>query len=389
MRRGAGDRFTYYGHVLIRRLAALAATVVLAWVSLLLGTASAAAAGAAIAILLAVLTYASQPAAVLVLAAFSPLGGVLAIATGSAGSWTMTTEFAVLAGWSMRHAVSPRPFHDVPFRLWTLAAAAVAVSSGIGLWAGRLWAELPHLDEAVDAVLSSGSLLSRPGDPMSDALTVAGGVMTALFVAETSRRDPGLVPRAIRMLMVSVVSLACLSLYRLSEVALRQGLGPSEVFSMAGTIRVSPILADVNAAGSLFLLMIPVAAEYYLEGRRVLGAASLFVLICGAWLAGSRVALAMIGPALLVLLILRTKQRARRWLMPTILAVVTALFVLIIPSSRHTGASTAWTVRRDATAPYWSRREWMLSALPSVEPRNAERSPDMFDGTSVKATSAL
>jgi hypothetical protein len=333
--------------VLIRRVVALAATLAFAWVSWMLATTPSIGAAGLLAVLLAGLAGAGQANAVLVLAASAPLGGALAIAAGASASWTNVAFFSALAGWAAREVIGWSAAPDPRFRQWCCALAALAAASGSALWAGRVWAHIPDRAELVEAVGLLGREVARPATAIHESLTLAGGALAALMVAETCRRHPAVVPRAIRMLVLAVAALALLSVYRLGELAVRSGLSPAEAVALAGTLRVSPVVPDLNAAGALFLLAIPVAAEWCLERRgRLLGAACLAVLAAGAWLAGSRIALAMILPSLLLIPILRS-SRGPRSIVAAALGGAVVMAVLLVPSTRHIGASTAWSVRRD------------------------------------------
>ena len=333
--------------VVIRRIAALAGALVLAWVSLSIGTQASKGIGGGAALLLGVLACRNAPNAVFVLAALAPLGAALAIAAGARSSWTLLLLLGTLTGWAFRSVLSPVASPDRRFEVWTLTLAGVVVSSGVSLWAGGVLAEVPRFGEFVQATLAIGQQARRPGSAIHASITLAAGVLTALFVAETCRRHPAVVPPAVRLLLVGTAAVAAFSIYRLGELALRGHLSLAETIALTGTTRISPLIADVNAAGSLFLLAVPIAVEWCFErSRRIAGLVSLVLLVVGAWLAGSRVALALLVPATLLLLVLRAPRDRRRWAAAALGALV-GLAVLLGPSARHIGASTAWTVRRD------------------------------------------
>lgn len=345
-RAGVGPSHTIHV-VLIRRIAALAGTLALASVTLTLGTQPTMGVGAGAALLLGVLACGRSSAAVLVLAALSPLGAAVAVATGATSSWTSLLLLGCLTGWTCRSVISPGPAPDPRFAVWVLALVAAVVASGVSLWAGAVLAEVPNRSELVEAALALGTQVRRPGTPIQASITLAAGVLTALFVAETCRRDPAVVAPAIRLLVAGITAVAMFSLYRLGELALRGNLSLSETVALTGTARLSPLISDLNAAGSLFLLAVPLTVEWCFErGRRIAGLACLLILVAGAWLAGSRVALAMIVPSTFLLLVLRSPRDGRRWAAMALAALVGGV-ALLGPSARHIGASTAWTVRSD------------------------------------------
>lgn len=319
----------------------------LAWVSLSIGMHASKAIGGGAALLLGVLAYRSAPNAVFVLAALVPLGAALAIAAGARSSWTALLLLGALTGWGFRSVLSPVASPDRRFEFWTLTLAGVVVTSGVSLWAGGVLAEVPRFGEFVQATLAIGQQARRPGSAIHASITLAAGVLTALFVAETCRRHPAVVPPAVRLLLVGTAAVAVFSIYRLGELALRGHLSLAETIALTGTTRISPLIADVNAAGSLFLLGVPIAVEWCFDrSHRIAGLVCLVLLVVGAWLAGSRVALALLLPSTLLLLVLRAPRDRRRWAVAALGALV-GLAVLLGPSARHIGASTAWTVRRD------------------------------------------
>jgi hypothetical protein len=150
------------------------------------------------------------------------------------------------------------------------------------------------------------------------------------------------------MLVVSVGALATLSIYRLVEVAIRSNASLDGVLALARTLRVSPLITDVNALGSLFLLVSPVALDWCLDSRtRGRGVAVLAVVLAGAWLAGSRIAIALLPIAAVGLLAWRRRPNRLRLAGAGLIAAVLMAVAILTPSIRHVGASTAWAVRRD------------------------------------------
>ena len=286
--------------------------------------------------------------AALLVAAFAPLGAALAVVTGIVASWSTLLQLGALAGWSARIAVAGAVPTDTPFTLWSGALAVVALASGLALTGGGFWATVPAETGVTALMHATWTGLVAEGSALSGAVRFAVPVLSAVWIGDTVRRDPASSQGILRMLVLSASALGAISIYRLVEVAIRHDAGPGGLFELVRTLRLTPLVADVNALGSLFLLVFPVALDWSLDRQtRGRGLVALALVIGGAVLAGSRVSLALLPLATLAVLAWRRRPTARLVLAGGLVACGALTLILAVPSARHVGASTAWSVRKD------------------------------------------
>jgi hypothetical protein len=242
--------------------------------------------------------------ALVLLAALGPIGGALSALAGSPGSWTTAFVLAVLTGAWLRAIVTPTASEDRPATsiaaTWVvliLASAAAecwmraSVDVSPGATIGNL---LTWLLRQYPAVKPSYAFLARA------IMMAATGAVFAVAV-NACRRDAGLSARIARGLVVSAAALGVLAVYRLVEISLRHPPFFESLLEYERSLRVSPIIPDVNAVSALFLLLIPAAAGgFSTRAGRWTAAIALPWLFAGIWLAGSRTALVVIPLAFMV-----------------------------------------------------------------------------------------
>jgi len=157
-------------------------------------------------------------------------------------------------------------------------------------------------------------------------------------------------------LLVSVSVLGALSVNRLMELALARPPVLTSIVELQRRLRISAAVPDLNAAGALFLLLIPVACDLLWTRRRPLAAALMLPwLFAGLWLTGSRSALMVLPVGLAVLILIRTRNTTR--VMPGIrlrvallasLTCVTVLVVTLNPRvAARQSAGKAVSIRED------------------------------------------
>jgi O-antigen ligase len=254
--------------------------------------------------------------ALLIVAALAPVGGALSYLSGSSRSWTLPLVLALLFGASIRGVVQRR-----------------AVRSDAAVWAGAIWIGLllislcAQLRTDVLRSASTGVFLREFTDwllhsfpmtglgeyrAMDAAVIAASGATLFVLTALVGRNDPQRISMVIRALVVSVAAVGVFSVNRLIEVAVRHPPFLRALFEYASTLRISTLFPDVNAAGALFLLTIPVACSLlWRSENRWLGAVTIPWLIAGLWLSGSKTALALLPVAVgVVAVIVRRGDRA-------------------------------------------------------------------------------
>ena len=307
---------------------------------------------AALAAVAASITFARRPEdAVLVAAAFVPLGAALPIVTGLKLGWTELVVYATTAGWLWRRAwaTAPAPTPEATFSTWALAFGVAACASGLAVWWGEEWSAIPEPRPLVQWAEALASEFDHSPSPLRGALRLAGGAALAACIGGMAGATAA--ARGTRMLLAAVCAVGVLSLYRVTEIALRSPAPVDRLIEVIGALRIAPVIGDPNALGALFLLLTPVALglSFSREGR-LAASTALAVLVAGAWLAGSRTTLAVTPLAAAIVVLLRTGMRRiplwRWWAAAAALGAL-AVALVALPSGRHVSASTAWTIRRD------------------------------------------
>jgi len=291
-------------------------------------------------------------------AAFAPLGGGLAALTHSSRSWSLPLVCAFLAGVAIRESIQPREPQDrAVMAVAGVWVAIVFLSLGVGIAAQRPASQPPtvFLAEFLTWLVQKFPMTALRDFPGVSAAALASSGAALFAVAVTlCRRDPTLAARTISALVLSVGALGALNFNRLVEAALRRPPVLEALVNLHQMLRINTTFTDVNAAGALFVLMIPVAAGLAgVRGYRWLALTTIPFLLAGAWLSGSRTALAMLPVSVAVLIIARTAHRSgRAWAVAAaLLASVIALSTLVVLTYPRTPAHgsivVAYGVRRD------------------------------------------
>ncbi len=295
--------------------------------------------------------------ALVVLAALGPLGGALAGLSGSAASWSTPLAFALVAGAGLRCAVKPRALKD-PVATGTAAAwiALALASAGAECWSR---ASLQSSLGPAFGNLFRWLLVQYPAVRLLPYGFVFAAMMTAAsaavfaVTANACREESSLSARMTRALVLAGAGLGSLAVYRLVEVSLRRPPFLESLLAFGQSLRVSPVVTDVNAVSALFLLLLP-AAVGIIAGRsaRWVGMATLPWLFAGLWLAGSRTAVALLPIAFAVQAWPWLKHRApsgRRMVagLAVMAAVGAATLLFLSKNVAHGSPSGAVEIRED------------------------------------------
>ena len=292
-------------------------------------------------------------------AALGPLGGLFSGMAGTSVSWTVPFMLAFVGGASahrLRDSSSPE---HVPVLAACLFWAAVVVSS-----LATLIAVHQGPSEAPGQLIASffDWLVHRypmgPGSypGVSAAFLAAGAGALFALASVLCRRTVQLADRVTLALLVSVSALGALSVNRLMELALARPPFLTSIVELHRRLRISAAVPDLNAAGALFLLLIPVACDLlWTRSRRLAAALMLPWLFAGLWLTGSRSALVMLPVGLAVLILIKTRNTTRvmsgislRVALLVSLICVTALVVALHPrAAAHDSAGKAVSIRED------------------------------------------
>jgi O-antigen ligase len=283
--------------------------------------------------------------ALVVLAAFGPLGGVLSALSHTPTTWTIPLIIATLSGaWcgrAVRGEISTDRRLEYVGLCWTLLVAA---SLAILLAAqaprdGRL-AYLANV-----AVWLMHDFLAK--DPFRypgvwAAALAIGGVGIYLLVTDRCRREPALASRLTRMLLLGVAAGGALSAGRFAEALLEHRPYIGNPTRPDLVLRMSVVFPDVNAAGALFLMILPVAVWALTDrATRGLGAVTLACVVAGLWLASSRTTVVLVPFTLVAFVVLRACRRAtQQWRAATAAMSVMTIAggILLVALHPRTGA---------------------------------------------------
>jgi hypothetical protein len=268
--------------------------------------------------------------ALVIVAALAPLGGALAALSGSPRSWAIPLVLALLFGAAIRAAVR-RQTGDGP-AIWSATPWIGLVALSL---VTHLWTELPPGLAGWSRFfrwLTHEFPLTAIGrySAMEPAVLAASGAALFALTATVGRRNPVLLPAIVRALVISVAAVGALNVNRLVEVAARRPPFLTSLITLHHNLRISAVFADVNAAGALFLLTIPLAFGFFWRRRGLWTAVmTLPWLFAGLWLSGSKTALALLPFALaFVTVLLITRTRPSREAQRLAALGLVALFIL-------------------------------------------------------------
>jgi O-antigen ligase len=285
-----------------------------------------------------IVTLVSPMYGLLAVAFLAPLGHLLAVLMGQE-AFRLSEAFvlAFLTAWVLRpHACRSGP--RVPAAVGSLLAATIVASIATQTWLLRQYpGELTRTFEILlrDYYRVGG----RPALVEGARLLEGLALMTATVIQ--FRQRPALAVKLPAALAASA------TVAGLASVLLWRGIGPTAVLAQHAKIgyRVSAHVADVNAAGSYFVLSLCAALGMAARAHgRTRTAWSAAVIACavGLWLAGSRSA---IGAAAIVLLLAVAWLLTVRWPPTTRFAVLSGLLVLSLAA----GTARTRQVERDPT----------------------------------------
>jgi len=188
----------------------------------------------------------------------------------------------------------------------------------------------------------------------NDGLVLLEGIALAYCVTRFSDVNGSLPRSMLRMTIVGATAAAVLNAQRMVQIVLQQGGGWAMLLAMAPTTRVSVLHADVNAAGSYFAMVLPIALALGWRSRAQLGwLASAGAITVAIWLTGSRTAMAASGLGVVVFLAARlalVRTLHQRRLIALMLIAAIAIMVVggvTYPKDRNTSPGTALDLRAD------------------------------------------
>ncbi len=234
-------------------------------------------------------------AALLVVAAATPLASVAGHHWSYQVAWAEAIVIAFAAGWAVRRIArrsegALAPSLRLPIGVFALVVTASLVvelsveqmrvgTSGFGELLWRYFS-LDYFVSGPDQYLHAGALLLE-------------GLLLLSVAARAAAADAGAVGRLARVLAAATAIAALVNLEALVESAHRSAHFWALLAQHVRTTRINVHYGDVNAAGSHFAMVVFVAAALAI-GRRRTGrawAVAAAALALGIWMSGSRAAL--------------------------------------------------------------------------------------------------
>ncbi len=256
-------------------------------------------AGIEIAVLLvAALAVVSPAAALPLLAAIAPIAAfVVSRYANPAVAWSDVLVVAGLTGFSL-HSLTPRArgrhLHSTLAVPAILFGALVIASMVAHLAVMRLRFGPAFGDVVVSYLTRSHFFDARSFPALHAGLLLLEGLVLFAVAARECQARPALMPQVMRASGVGALFAAAINVFTLARAAARGDDFWSALARYASTLRWSVPYADVNAAGSCFLmgaLLVSAAAAAATGVRRVSWAAAAVLVFAALWLTGSRAAL--------------------------------------------------------------------------------------------------
>ena len=285
-------------------------------------------------------SFVSPPAGLLTVAVLAPLGSLLSLYAGD-GLFRMS-EAVVLAfftGWLLR-ALRDRPGPGVPATIgWLLAVAVVASVGGIAWQLRRYPGELAETSRLL--FYAYYRLPDRFG--FLDGARLVEGLALAVATVTLFRQRPQLAVTLPMALAASAIVATA------SSLLLWYGIAPAAILARHARIgyRVSGHVADVNAAGSYYAMMLCLflgMAAWAAGSRRALWLAAAFATVVGLWLSVSRSAAA--AAAIVIALAVAWKTTAA-W-RPSTRAIA---LVSVLAAALALGGARVYLLEQDPTYP--------------------------------------
>jgi O-antigen ligase len=268
----------------------------------------------------------------LVVAAFVPISGALTDLLRVTVGWTEPLILAALGGWLVGAAfgtsavLPPRGVRAAWIMLMIIVAASLLVQLAV---LELFFAEYPR---DVFLFLRRSYIQDRASFPqITGATRMFEGLLLFAWATHVARERGRRALTA--MLTLGIVAVAAVNLNRFLQVVLRHGA--SEIRHFAMSLRINVPFSDVNAAGSMFVLGLPLAAVRMTAPPLSMALWTAALLFCAAalWLTGSRTAIAvgvlLAIAALGITAIRRTTRRPARIIAATgILAIAASGFLV-------------------------------------------------------------
>lgn len=307
----------------------------------------------AIPIALAILSFGRPALGLGVLAALGPLTGALSAYTGSpepSAAFLEQLMLATIVGANLRllRQRDSAGLSAIATLLGVIAAASAIATQPVLLL--RDSPGVPLLDH-INSLLRGAYFTPEPTwHPLRAAALIVEGLALAVTAERVLRRSPASTGSVLLMFVIATTAVAMLNLTRLVEGAARTGDVMRAIPGLFLHVRISRYY-DVNAAGTVFLMVLLTAMGLTSQVRRPALWIVIVILLLGIWVSGSRTALAVLVIALIGALAFAAvaARGARRWMAGSALALLiagAAAATVLYPAGRNAEPSDAYATRR-------------------------------------------
>ena len=306
--------------------------------------------------------------AVLMLAAFAPVGVALAAFAGGGVSVTELLAPAALVGgavWALRRPSSvTRPSPTLTAGAAALAVIALA-SCGVEMASqtaffptAREWREAVREFVAEDYYLPAERGVFRR---TTAGFQLAQGVLLVPLVAGLAH-DHARRAQVTRMLVAGACAAGAQAFVRVLTVAVASGHATETFARLLRELRVAAAFPDFNATGSYFAMTAALAGGLAVSpstgASRLLGVIGAALSLLGLWLSGSRVAMGALpaGAAVGALLVPAAAVRSHRLRLAWVGLALAAVVVFVLLGHARRGASdagVALTIRLEFVRTTW------------------------------------
>jgi O-antigen ligase len=225
-------------------------------------------------------------------------------------AWPETLAVAFCAGYCVRGIRIPRAQQDsrhdalAPplFLAITVVSASLAVQLLVDAWR---FGESTTLSDLWTLIASGYFVTAASSDPVDATMRLLESLILFRAAVTITRRVPDFGRRLTVWLTIGATAAAALNLVRLWEGAVRMEAPLAAFARYLLTERLNVHYADVNAAGSYFVLMLFIAIGLTCAPRGRAWVMSTALIAISLWLSGSRMAyvagvLAMLPPAVVL-----------------------------------------------------------------------------------------
>lgn len=279
----------------------------------------------------AVLAFVAPAEGLLAVAGLFPLSAMLGILLGlQVPHVGLTIVLAYLVGWCCRRGfeVTPRvsaPFFGPLLVLGTAVVSSAAVNSAIAMAGEGL--TVAGMLQDVQGFIANYIDRSNPDHPWFAAANLLTQLMVFYAVTVVVADDSLQTRRLLRVSVLSVTGAAALNVSRFTQGAIASGEPLRAAQAYLGWLRINIHYADLNAAASVFAMVLLVAVGIArTSGRwRWLWGGCVLVVAVAMWLAGSRAAIAALLVGISVAALWEHRARTRGAALVAVVMVTTLL----------------------------------------------------------------